>query len=238
MGSVSSRLRRDGSGGRLQVRERGGDRRSGSEARLPALPGPPPLPRVPRPRPSGRPRQGRHRASSGRGRAARRRRPRSPRGSFRARSRRGHRRARDDGNLHHTRRRRATRSGARETQHPRFLRSRCRHSPYWSPRAVLADSSISLLACSVASFEPFIRVAFEVPTPRGSRRARHFSRRPRRRRRRRIPRVEPLLADTPTSFPLVRPCARDASRESADLRSRHAATPRRHVHGEDRHQVG
>ena len=48
-------------GGRLQVRERGGDRRSGSEARLPALPGPPPLPRVPRPRPSGRPRQGRHR---------------------------------------------------------------------------------------------------------------------------------------------------------------------------------
>ena len=159
-------------------------------------------------------------------------------GSFRARSRRGHRRARDDGNLHHTRRRRATRSGARETQHPRFLRSRCRHSPYWSPRAVLADSSISLLACSVASFEPFIRVAFEVPTPRGSRRARHFSRRPRRRRRRRIPRVEPLLADTPTSFPLVRPCARDASRESADLRSRHAATPRRHVHGEDRHQVG
>ena len=67
-------------GGRLQVRERGGDRRSGSEARLPALPGPPPLPRVPRPRPSGRPRQGRHRASSGRGRAARRRRPRSPRG--------------------------------------------------------------------------------------------------------------------------------------------------------------
>ena len=57
-------------------------------------------------------------------------------GSFRARSRRGRRRARDDGNLHHTRGRRATRSGARETQHQRFLRSRCRHSP------LVASSSV------------------------------------------------------------------------------------------------
>ena len=101
---------------------------------------------------------------------------------FSSTSRRGHRRARDDG-LHHTRRRRAAEWCARDAT-PAI-------PPVTMPALALlvASSSLGRLVNFAArlfrpSFEPFIRVAFEVPTPAVPA-ARH-SRRPRRRRRRRI----------------------------------------------------